>query len=56
MSKYKDYIYKLETRSDVSNQYFIKSLLTNQQTGHSLVLSQTKVKTPKMLTKLIIDQ
>lgn len=56
MSKYKDYIYKLETRSDVSNQYFIKSLLTNEQTGHSLVLSQTKVKTPKMLTKLIIDQ
>ena len=55
-SKYKGYSYKLETRSNVTNQYHIKSLLTNEQTGHQLLLANTKVQTPNILTKVIIDQ
>ena len=56
MSNYKDYSYKLETRSNTTNEYHIKSLLTNEQTGHSFLLNKTRVQANKIETKLIIDQ
>jgi hypothetical protein len=46
----------METSSHLTNQYHIKSLLTNEQTGHSLLLANTRVQTPKIFTKVIIDQ
>ena len=55
-SKFAGYEYKLETKSCISNQYHIKGSLTNQQTGHSLVVQNTKVKTPNLQTKVIIDK
>ncbi len=53
---YKDYSYQLETRSHTTNQYQIKSLLTNEQTGHQYLLANTRVQAPKIMTKLIIDK
>lgn len=55
-SKFAGYQYQLETKSNVSNKFHIKGLLTNQQTGHSLVVQNTKIKAPSMSTKVVIDK
>lgn len=55
-SKFAGYQYQLETKSNLSNKYHIKGLLTNQQTGHSLVVQNTKIKAPCMSTKVVIDK
>lgn len=55
-SKFAGYQYQLEAKSNVSNKYHIKGLLTNQQTGHSLVVQNTKIKAPNISTKVVIDK
>lgn len=55
-SKFVGYQYQLEAKSNVSNKFHIKGLLTNQQTGHSLVVQNTKIKAPNISTKVVIDK
>jgi hypothetical protein len=56
-SKFKGYSYKMETTSNVENQsHNIKSVLTNPRTGHQFLLANTKVKSPNIQTKVIIDK
>lgn len=55
-SKYQGYQCKIETKSNTSNEYQIESRLTNEKTGHSFLLAKTRVLTPKLSTKVFIDQ